>query len=213
MSRAGSGCRSRGQTKGFPMSDTRSERLHALDAVRGFALLLGIVYHATTSFLPGAAIWVVMDSQRSLVLAATFYVLHTFRMSTFFLIAGFFAHMSYHKKGLGGFLSDRATRIALPLVVGWPLLFVVSSIVTNWAATVTSRALPKPSTHLVSIFPLGLWFLYVLILLYSAALVLRGVVALIDRGGRLHVAIDLGVRWLVENPLGLMLLAAPTAVT
>ena len=30
------------------------ERLHALDAVRGFALLLGIVLHATLSFMPGA---------------------------------------------------------------------------------------------------------------------------------------------------------------
>jgi uncharacterized membrane protein YeiB len=28
------------------------ERLHALDAVRGFALLLGIILHATVSFIP-----------------------------------------------------------------------------------------------------------------------------------------------------------------
>jgi hypothetical protein len=32
-----------------------SERLHALNAVRGVALLLGIVFHATLSFLPGGS--------------------------------------------------------------------------------------------------------------------------------------------------------------
>jgi uncharacterized membrane protein len=31
-----------------------SDRLHGLDAVRGYALLLGIVFHATASFLPSA---------------------------------------------------------------------------------------------------------------------------------------------------------------
>ena len=30
-----------------------TERLHALDAVRGFALIAGVVLHATMSFLPG----------------------------------------------------------------------------------------------------------------------------------------------------------------
>ncbi len=29
------------------------DRLHALDAVRAFALLLGVVFHAGFSFLPG----------------------------------------------------------------------------------------------------------------------------------------------------------------
>ena len=32
---------------------TTTERLHALDAVRAFALLLGVVFHAGFSFIPG----------------------------------------------------------------------------------------------------------------------------------------------------------------
>jgi len=32
------------------------ERLHALDAVRGCALLLGIVYHASYSFVPAVCL-------------------------------------------------------------------------------------------------------------------------------------------------------------
>ena len=32
---------------------TSTERVHALDAVRAFALLLGVVFHAGFSFIPG----------------------------------------------------------------------------------------------------------------------------------------------------------------
>ena len=76
-----------------------SERVHALDAVRGYALLLGIVFHGTMSFLdaPGQA-WLVMDRSSSTTLTIAFYVLHMFRMATFFLIAGFFASPEYHHR-------------------------------------------------------------------------------------------------------------------
>ena len=79
-----------------------SERLHALDAVRGVALMAGVVFHATMSFLPappGVPIWIVMDRERSLTLAVLFHLLHTFRMTTFFLIAGFFAHLTFQRRG------------------------------------------------------------------------------------------------------------------
>jgi hypothetical protein len=39
------------------------ERLHALDAVRGFALLLGIVLHATMSFVPTShRFWIIQEN-------------------------------------------------------------------------------------------------------------------------------------------------------
>src|SRR5579859_7929520 len=83
-------------------------RLHALDAVRGFALLLGIVFHATMSFVPSATkIWIVEDSHRSTALAALCFSIHAFRLTTFFLIAGFFAHMSFHRHGAKAFIRER----------------------------------------------------------------------------------------------------------
>ena len=33
------------------------ERLHGIDAIRGLALTLGVVLHATMSFFPGPGIW------------------------------------------------------------------------------------------------------------------------------------------------------------
>ena len=46
-----------------------AERLHALDAVRGFALLLGVVFHAALAFLPGPQAWLVMEQSRSSTIA------------------------------------------------------------------------------------------------------------------------------------------------
>ena len=79
------------------------ERLHGLDAVRGYALMLGVIFHATMSFMPGHPVWMVTDTHRTPVLGAVFFVSHIFRMTTFFLIAGFFAHMTFHKRGAKAF--------------------------------------------------------------------------------------------------------------
>ena len=44
-------------TAGIPSS----ERLHALDALRGFALICGVVLHAAMSYLPGFDVWPLLD--------------------------------------------------------------------------------------------------------------------------------------------------------
>jgi glucans biosynthesis protein C len=65
-------------------------RLHALDAVREGALLLGIVYHASYSFVPAPTKFsFVEDNHRSLALGVLVFTTHVFRMTPFFLIAGF----------------------------------------------------------------------------------------------------------------------------
>lgn len=202
------------------MSANTSERLHALDAARGFVLLLGIVFHATLSFLPappGVPMWIVMDNQRSFALAVLFYVTHIFRMTTFFMIAGFFAHMSFHKKGTRAFIRDRLKRIGIPLVAGWPILFALIVACSIWGAVVMAHGKPLPPPPAYAGFPAfpltHLWFLYVLLLLYAATLCVRRVIVAIDRGGRLRAMTDLATRFVVRNPFGLIVLAAPTAIT
>ena len=62
-----------------------SERLHALDAVRGGALLLGIVLHATLSFVPASPrFWIIQDTHPSVTLGLLSFTIHVFRMTTFF---------------------------------------------------------------------------------------------------------------------------------
>jgi glucan biosynthesis protein C len=193
------------------------ERLHALDAVRGFALLLGIVLHATMSFLPAPTrIWIIQDNHPSITLGVLFFAIHVFRMTTFFLIAGFFAHMSFHRRGARRFITDRLQRIALPLVVGWPIVFVAMVAVVIWAANFPNGgpvpgaptwppALPRfPLTHL--------WFLYVLLEFYAGALVLRGGVAWLDRNGSFRASIDRLIATVMRSRLAPAILAVPIGV-
>jgi peptidoglycan/LPS O-acetylase OafA/YrhL len=205
-----------GEHTGVASSIVAGERLHALDAARGGMLLLGIVFHATVSFLPSRVpLWTVMDNQRSFALAVLFHTVHIFRMTAFFLLAGFFAHMSFHKRGLRSFIADRLKRIALPLVVMWPILFAAIVAVSIWGAMVMAHGGPLPKAPPYPGFPAfpltHLWFLYMLLLLYTATLLVRGLVAMVDRRGSARAAADRVVRGLVENPFGLVVLAAPTA--
>jgi len=192
-----------------------SERLHGLDAVRGYALLLGVIYHATMAYLPGPQIWPVKDSQESLILSGLFFVSHTFRMTTFFLIAGFFAHMMVEKRGVAGFVRDRAKRIALPLVAFWPISIGGILAAAAYGAYVATGHVPThgppPAPNPPPLaFPLThLWFLYLLLWLYAGALAARGLVLTFDRKGALPKLADRLVRWTIGNPLGTVVLGLP----
>ena len=194
------------------------ERLHALDAVRGFALLLGIVLHATLSFMPTgpSRIWIIQDSHPSATLGVLFFAIHVFRMTTFFLIAGFFAHLSFHRRGAWGFIKDRLQRIAVPLLVGWPILFAAMVAVTMWAAGFPNGGpLPGPRRWppVLPRFPLThLWFLYVLLELYAAVLVARAGVVWLDPNGRVRARIDGLIGLVMQSRLAPAILAVPIGI-
>lgn len=195
------------------------ERLHALDAVRGFALLLGIVFHATISFVPTPAkIWIVEDGHRSTVLAVLFFTIYVFRMTTFFLIAGFFARMNFHRRGAKAFVLDRLKRIGLPLIVGWPIVYAAIFAVVIWIAVSANGghmpSTPPPPWPTFPRFPLThLWFLYVLLEFYAAVLILRAGVALIDKRGRIRSSVDRLVGMVMHTHLGPVVLAVPVGIT
>jgi glucan biosynthesis protein C len=190
------------------------ERLHALDAVRGFALLLGVVLHATVSFIPAPStrFWIIEDSHPSLTLAALSFSIHVFRMTTFFLIAGFFARMSFHRRGASGFVKDRLLRIAAPLLVGWPILYAAVAQETSWAANFPNGGpLPEfPWPPVLPGFPLmHLWFLYVLLEFYAATLILIFAAAWLDGAGRIRARVDRLVGLAMRSPLTPAILAVP----
>jgi peptidoglycan/LPS O-acetylase OafA/YrhL len=194
------------------------ERLHALDAVRAGALLLGVVFHATMSFVPGQQIWLTRDAE-SPVLAVLFFVSHVFRMALFFMIAGFFGRMSCERLGTKAFVRDRLRRIGIPLVGFWPLSVVSITAAFIWGV-VTQYGVegakgmepPKTSASIVDTFPLThLWFLYVLLGLYAATLALRWGIGVLDRGRRLPALVDRALDGLVRSGLAPVALAVPTA--
>ncbi len=193
------------------------ERLHALDAVRGFALLLGIVFHSTMSFLDGSTqMWFIVDKSPSTTLTVLFYVLHIFRMTMFFFIAGFFAHLLYHRRGERAFVRDRLRRIGLPMLAAWPVLIVLILGCVVWGAWVMHGGkLPEPPPPDPNAPPLAfpmthLWFLYVLLWFYAVALLVRRLIERFDGDGRSRARLDDLVGAIVRSPVGVALLAAPT---
>ncbi len=156
-----------------------TDRLHGLDAVRAFALLLGVIFHAGFSFIPGMipGIWAMNDRSPSVAISVLLFTAHIFRMSLFFFIAGFFARMMFERKGARGFWSNRAKRILVPLVAGWVVLFPAVTAVWIWGLTRTFGNLPAAPAATAAppqpplAFPLmHLWFLYYLLVLYVIVL-------------------------------------------
>jgi glucans biosynthesis protein C len=200
-------------------SETSNERFHDLDAVRGLALLLGVALHATMSFIE-PQMWVFKDDSSATGLGVLFYVIHMFRMTTFFVMAGFFAHMLMDKRGLGGFIKNRLIRVATPLAIFWPLVLVslIAVVIAAYApAPGAAPAAPPPPQPALSIqtFPLThLWFLYALLWIYGAAIVLKLVTDVLRVGGGLGRIFDAVTVFLTRTDLvaGVLMLPAFAAL-
>ncbi|MEM6468490.1 MAG: acyltransferase family protein [Planctomycetota bacterium] len=116
-----------------------SVRRHDLDALRGFAMLLGIVLHGAMSFVPGfERVWGVQDSQANGSFGVMLAAIHGWRMPLFFLVSGFFTAMLWKKRGLRALLLHRFKRIFLPLLLAMvtiiPLMWFVSGYVRSQAS-------------------------------------------------------------------------------
>ncbi len=119
-------------------------RRHDLDALRGFAMLLGIALHASLSFFPSP--WPVRDPQQNGLLGLFFLAIHGFRMPLFFIVSGYFTLMVCRKRGLAALLRQRTVRVLIPCLIG--LVTIVP--VTRWIAGQARRTpvAPTASTSL-----------------------------------------------------------------
>ena len=110
-------------------------RRHDLDALRAFAMLLGIVLHGALAFIPGA--WVVTDASvegdgEAFALLTT--AIHGFRMPVFFLMSGFFTAMLWRQRSLPAMVRHRAQRILLPLVIATFTVIPLIGVAWSYAA-------------------------------------------------------------------------------
>jgi peptidoglycan/LPS O-acetylase OafA/YrhL len=191
-------------------------RHHSLDALRAGALLLGIALHAAMSFLPGfrAVGWPIVDDSQSTALAMLYFVVHVFRMTLFFLIAGFFARLILARLGTWGFIKHRLRRIGLPLLaamlVVMPLTIVPLVVAVKWHGKTGGSAatLLRPQGGVAWGH---LWFLYLLLVLYALGLALRCAVIFADRNGAMRRAVDRAFRFALTSRLAPMIFAAPLA--
>ena len=107
-----------------------AHRYHDLDALRAFAMLLGIVIHGLLSFV-GWSVWPVQDVNQSELYGIPVMFIHGFRMSLFFFVSGFFTMMMWGKRGSAGLLVHRFKRIVLPFFV---LGFLIFPMLNNMKA-------------------------------------------------------------------------------
>lgn len=163
------------------------QRLHALDAFRAFALLIGVSFHAAMSFVLPPGFWAVGVSEPVVPLNFLVNYVHAFRMEVFFILAGLFARLVVQKRGVKAFLLDRGIRIALVFVVllipmklalawlwiwggkrsGWLQLPPEAASLPNWQLSLGSL-FSEPEFDLTH-----LWFLYCLTGISLAFLAVR----------------------------------------
>lgn len=152
-------------------------RFHYMDNLRALAMLAGVLFHAALAYSPLAHAFIpTADREHSVAVDLCIWFVHLFRMPLFFLVAGFFAAMLVAKRGLGGLFRNRLRRIALPLVIFWPLVYAALKYSTLQAAATVQN----PSPLLAIIRQLSqtqglpeqlpgtshLWFLYYLMYFY-----------------------------------------------
>ncbi len=164
------------------MADTI--RFHYMDNLRALAMLSGVLFHAALAYSPLMhPFYPVADRAQSATVDVVIWFLHLFRMPLFFLVAGFFAAMLLHKRGLGGMFMNRLKRIALPLVIFCPLVIAAMRYTTLHAAASVQH--PSPVLVMIQQFsqmanppelPPGtahLWFLYYLLFFYVLVWVVK----------------------------------------
>jgi ABC-type multidrug transport system ATPase subunit/peptidoglycan/LPS O-acetylase OafA/YrhL len=193
-----------------------SPRLHSLDAVRGFALLIGVAFHAALSFMPNwpPGIWAMNDNSPSQFLSDAAFVTHIWRMSLFFFIAGFFARLLHQKLGTAGFWANRGLRIGVPLVAAWVVVFpMIAAVWTIGITKVLGTAPAAPPAGPPGAFPLThLWFLYQLLMTYALVLAVRALIARFDPAQRLRCFVSASLTSAIRTGAAAFTFGIPLAV-
>jgi peptidoglycan/LPS O-acetylase OafA/YrhL len=100
-------------------------------------------------------------------------------MPIFYAMAGFFAAMLYERRGPAGFARHRASRILVPFIVGWIVLFPLIRTGFRFANAAKAASLAEGLRAVGEVVAGGalygdstahLWFLYYLLMFYVAAL-------------------------------------------
>ncbi len=141
-------------------------RFHDLDALRAFAMLLGIVLHTALFFMPDA--WSEANASEgypaevSGIYSLLFFAIHGFRMPVFFMLSGFFTALLWKRRGLRQLAIQRLKRVGLPLAIGAFTVIPVTTFSFLWAFEVKETSIFWwPFIWLSTLN--HLWFLWILL--------------------------------------------------
>ena len=150
-----------------------TERLHSLDFLRAFALLMGVLLHVLMLFLEPFD-----GSEPRLGASIIFIWIHTWRMPLFMLLAGFFTALSLSKRNTGNYSFNRLIRLGVPLLLLWsviPARDEEASRLFKAPELISWLFYDVPFTFRLD----HLWFLYYLLIFYSILLLIKTAVPFI----------------------------------
>ncbi|MFM7109538.1 MAG: acyltransferase family protein [Planctomycetota bacterium] len=125
----------------------KADRRHDIDALRAFAMLLGIGLHAALAY--SGKPWLVVDSRQADFFYWFFSAAHGFRMPLFFLVSGYFTALLVSRRGLWAMLRNRASRILVPCLLGLATIVQLNVKVGDWAMGWNMRHPGTPLTGAV----------------------------------------------------------------
>lgn len=121
-------------------TDTQNQdRRHDLDALRAFAMFLGIGLHASLSFI--SLPWPVQDISQPKIFLILMALVHGFRMPLFFMLSGFFTMMIFRKRNIKSLVWQRTLRILLPCLIGCFTIIPLIDYVSTEAIKASSTSL------------------------------------------------------------------------
>lgn len=144
-------------------------RLPYFDAMRAYAVILGIVIHAASGYLVHSTpIWPHLP-QSSIMFDCMVWVIHMFRVPVFFFVAGFFTYDLWNRKAVWGFIQNRWKRIVVPFLMS-AIIFNIPTILTN----IFFHKLKTIHDFLIICSNLGFtWFLEYLLIFYLLFLIIN----------------------------------------
>lgn len=119
-----------------------SQRYHALDALRAYAMFLGVILHASMAYIPNVP-WGSHDPAAVDWVGLILLGIHGFRMQLFFVISGFFTLMLLQRRGVQNIIKHRFLRILIPCVLGVITVLPAQHAVEAWATRSESKAVVR----------------------------------------------------------------------
>jgi glucan biosynthesis protein C len=136
-----------------------NQRIAGLDALRILVTFLGIIMHASVSYMTNPPdYWAITDSYRNIYFNLIGFILHSFRMEIYFVIAGICTYLLY-QKGLTHFIQSRIRQIVIPFL----LIVLPMGAIIPLACGLAPFSLNK-------LQPFHLWMLYYLFAYYLVIL-------------------------------------------
>jgi hypothetical protein len=106
--------------------ETKSIRRYDIDALRVYAVILLIIFHTAMLFAYGTP-YFIQNADLSVEILIFVFVINTFHMPLFFILAGMSTSYSLNFRTGTAYLKERVKRIFIPLILG--MLIVIPPIV------------------------------------------------------------------------------------